>query len=95
MEAQTRCHCGSRRERPPKGTKQSPDVRRKGVGGKPHCSKIVRRYADRDGERNIFDVESQNVCRWASLGRVETSRRIAGAILATSGRGPNRCLCLV
>jgi hypothetical protein len=32
MEAQTRCHCGFKCERPPKGTKQSPDVRRKGVG---------------------------------------------------------------
>jgi hypothetical protein len=33
MEVQTRCLCGFKCERPPKGTKQSPDVRRKGVGG--------------------------------------------------------------
>jgi hypothetical protein len=29
------------------------------------------------------------------VGRVETSQLIAGAIPATSGRGPNRCLRLV
>ena len=32
MESLIRCHCGFPRERAPKGAKQSPDVRRKGVG---------------------------------------------------------------
>jgi hypothetical protein len=32
MEALTRYHCGFKCGRPPKGAKQSPDVRRKGVG---------------------------------------------------------------
>jgi hypothetical protein len=31
----------------------------KAWGANLNCSKIIRRYADRDGERNIFDVESQ------------------------------------
>jgi len=68
MEAQTRCHCGFKCERPPKGTKQSPDVRRKGVGRAnrttPKLFEDMLKVNFSDGERNIFDVESHDVSMW-------------------------------
>ena len=68
MEAQTRCHCGFKYERPPKGAKQSPDVRRKGVGRAnltaPKLFEDMLKVNYSDGERNMFDAESHDVCRW-------------------------------
>ena len=51
-----------------KARNRSPDVRRKGVGRAnrtaPKLFEDMLKVNFSDGERNIFDVESDDVCRW-------------------------------
>jgi hypothetical protein len=57
METLTRYHCGFQRARPPEG------VDRANLTA-PKLFEDMLKVNFSDGERNIFDVESHDVCSW-------------------------------